>query len=91
MAYNLLINGIYWGYNPLTNQFQRHQESKKDSTLLMNSDHWNFWTMNWAGLPDFALVVYQELGEALEKNTGFLLNSTILLGFFLQVPNFKTT
>ena len=35
MGYNLLINGVYWGYNPLTN----HLLTSWDIQVLERSGH----------------------------------------------------
>ena len=70
--------------------FQRHQDVE-DSTLLMNSDHWHFWTMNWAGLPDFDFFCVSKIGGSLRKKHWIPTKINNFAREFFEVPNFKTT
>ena len=38
MAYNLLTNGVYWGYNPLTNLLLSSWDIQVDSSVRFQAD-----------------------------------------------------
>ena len=54
MGYNLLINGVYWGYNPLTNHLQTSWDIQ-----VPNIEGLKFWKAD--------VVCHDKLKETVEK------------------------
>ena len=43
MGYNLLINGVYWGYNPLTNLFTKFLGHPSNRRLVPSAEVFVTW------------------------------------------------